>query len=890
MPSTSARCSRRPPRRALRPHGDDPAARAAAETRLGTRDRRRRRHRGGLPRAARLGALRAAAAAALAERGPDRARAHGLQRHRADLQQRDRGSCRRASWPAPSDSTGATCSSSRTAARETGRVARPRARSRRSRCPPPRSPTRASRSRAAFVNVTLARSGEVLVREDLTFDYSGFFTGAYRDIPLATDVTAGDVQVSEGGTAVRAGRQHDARQQRRPRHASARCGMPAGPAHRLALPAGRRRADVHAALPPARRRHRPRRRRRGGAAGLGRSVEERARPPARERARRRRGCPARAPGSSRPGSSTASPCAAATYSAAVDDVPAGRAVILRVLYPPSVLAPDAPYARHVHDNVLAATIAREEAAAARAERDKPRARGHAPPPVGVDPRGRRPGDRSRRAARRASRTGASAASTRPARAPEYVHEPPDDLPPALVPSLLAQRVVAGGDQLAATLFELVRRGRFKMTPRDARGVVVRRPAPQGDRRRRPRARRREHRAGRRREARGRDLRPAHDRGARARSRRSPSIVKELPQADRDLVPRRSEAFESAIRNQARQRIFWSGHGMLVKWLAFAAFLLAGGGLLALGIAGLADPPLVRRDLIITAVGAALALNAVVVLLLPAPMWRRRRPALQASAERWEGFRHYLEDFPRLADKPADTLPLWESYLIYGITFGIAERVLEAARVVVPGDLHSSVYVPALYVSSFSTVELRERPRRRVPVALERELGRRRWRRLVRRRWRRRLVTRGRSDEEHRALQAARRRGRRRRRSGACWPATARAPSRSCASPSGSTASPGRWRRRVATVAWSACSRRRSCAATPHGAAAYARAALARRGRVADRRLRARARLPRSGDDARRPRRPPRRWPPAARRSSARPPRWRRSPRATRLPTPRRCAP
>ena len=102
------------------------------------------------------------------------------------------------------------------------------------------------------------------------------------------------------------------------------------------------------------------------------------------------------------------------------------------------------------------------------------------------------------------------------------------------------------------------------------------------------------------------------------------------------------------------------------------------GLLVVGIAGLADPPLVRRDLILTAIGAALALNAVVVLLLPAPVWRRRGPELQASAERWEGFRRYLNDFPRLADKPADTLPLWESYLVYGIAFGIAERVLEAA--------------------------------------------------------------------------------------------------------------------------------------------------------------------------------------------------------------------
>ena len=141
--------------------------------------------------------------------------------------------------------------------------------------------------------------------------------------------------------------------------------------------------------------------------------------------------------------------------------------------------------------------------------------------------------------------------------------------------------------------------------------------------------------------------------------------------------------------------------MLVKWLSFVLFLLAGGGLLALGIAGLADPPLVRRDLIITAAGAALALNALVVLVLPAPMWRRRRPALQASAEQWEGFRRYLDEFPRLAEKPADTLPLWERYLVYGIAFGLAERVLEAAKLQFPAISSSSVYVPALYVSSFS---------------------------------------------------------------------------------------------------------------------------------------------------------------------------------------------
>jgi uncharacterized membrane protein len=142
--------------------------------------------------------------------------------------------------------------------------------------------------------------------------------------------------------------------------------------------------------------------------------------------------------------------------------------------------------------------------------------------------------------------------------------------------------------------------------------------------------------------------------------------------------------------------------MVMKWLSFVVFLLLGAGFLVIGIAGLADPPLVRQDLILTAIGAALVLNAVVVLLLRASVWRRRGPKLQASAEGWEGFRRYLNDFPRLADKPADTLPLWESYLVYGISFGIAERVLEAARVDFPAISTSSVYAPALYVSTFNT--------------------------------------------------------------------------------------------------------------------------------------------------------------------------------------------
>src|SRR4029077_19621904 len=75
------------------------------------------------------------------------------------------------------------------------------------------------------------------------------------------------------------------------------------------------------------------------------------------------------------------------------------------------------------------------------------------------------------------------------------------------------------------------------------------------------------------------------------------------------------------------------------------------------------------------------------------LWRRRTPAAEQEAERWEAFRRYLKDFPRLKDAPAATLQLWESYLVYGIAFGIAEQVLKAAHLYMPPELQkdSSVY-------------------------------------------------------------------------------------------------------------------------------------------------------------------------------------------------------
>lgn len=550
----------------------------------------------------------------------------------------------------------------------------------------------------ARVDVTLARSGEVLVRENLTFSFDGFFTGAYRDIPLARGVTAHDVDVSEGGQVYDRG-------------GDAALGSidRAGTFGIVYLPQGLR-IVWHYRQSGGQRTFTLRYRLRGVVIAHHDAVEvapqvwgsqwKGSLPVLTANVRAAGALPGTRGWIEPPWLDHRLAVRRGEVLAAVDDIPPHRSVILRVLYPPAALVPDAPYAVHADDDVLPTTIAREQAAAARAARDKRQLEDTLHHPwawivaaalLALVPAGALGGA----GWWRFGREHPSGTAVR------YVHEPPDDLPPALVPSLLAQRVVAGGDQMAATLFELVRRGRYKMTPvtREESTLLGLRHKEVDDV----------------------DLTRGNESleltnvekpvaaifdkltadGPAALSAVE-ETVKAMPTSDREWFHGRSEAFQSAVRNQARQRTFWSGRGMLVKWLAFAGFLALGAGGLALGIAGLSDPPLVRQDLIITAVGAAMALNAVVVLLLPPSAWRRRGPKVQASAEGWEAFRRYLSEFPRLADKPADTLPLWESYLVFGITFGIAERVLEAARVDFPAISTSSVYAPALYVSSFNT--------------------------------------------------------------------------------------------------------------------------------------------------------------------------------------------
>jgi uncharacterized membrane protein len=71
-------------------------------------------------------------------------------------------------------------------------------------------------------------------------------------------------------------------------------------------------------------------------------------------------------------------------------------------------------------------------------------------------------------------------------------------------------------------------------------------------------------------------------------------------------------------------------------------------------------------------------------LIPGSMnLRRRNPEAARALHQWEAFRRYLTDFSRLKEYPAPAIVLWEQYLVFAVTLGVAERVIEQFKALYP---------------------------------------------------------------------------------------------------------------------------------------------------------------------------------------------------------------
>ena len=267
---------------------------------------------------------------------------------------------------------------------------------------------------------------------------------------------------------------------------------------------------------------------------------------------------------------------------------------------------------------------------------------------------------------------------------EYEQEPPTDSQPALVPPLLRQGTEPGSLEFTATLFDLIRRGYYKSTPvtteHDQWGGLKKEQVADlelstGDQ--------------------TIALEPYEQSVAAvfnavlAGGPERLSNMRDRIKADRTENSQRFTSFKSHVQSAINARHWYVGSGLLALWVAIAGFVVAAIVLIAIPASRWRGTAPRWTDIVLLAIGICMAVNAAALFFafLHAKVWRRRTKAGQTEAERWQAFRHYLTDFPRLKDAPPATLQLWEKFLVYGIAFGIAERVLQGAQLRMPKELH-----------------------------------------------------------------------------------------------------------------------------------------------------------------------------------------------------------
>lgn len=138
-----------------------------------------------------------------------------------------------------------------------------------------------------------------------------------------------------------------------------------------------------------------------------------------------------------------------------------------------------------------------------------------------------------------------------------------------------------------------------------------------------------------------------------------------------IVRSRFEEWKKSVKEAAEKHRFFEKPSPS----ASAAGLAVGLGLAVLGLA--AAPFTVGLSAI------AGTLSGAAAIIQSYTMVRRSRKAAEEYAM-WKAFRRFLEHFSSLDDAPVLSLAIWEHYLVYAVTLGVADKVIEQLKAVFPG--------------------------------------------------------------------------------------------------------------------------------------------------------------------------------------------------------------
>jgi len=243
--------------------------------------------------------------------------------------------------------------------------------------------------------------------------------------------------------------------------------------------------------------------------------------------------------------------------------------------------------------------------------------------------------------------------------PEYLPEPPEDVPPAV-----GYAIAHEGDYDArivlATLMDLVDRGYYESRP--AAGEDLDLEIKQGER--------------------------SGEAGLEPYEKEALEFFDELIGDDwvalgamSDRIPEHSSTWRSrwqslngSLADAEEGAISWDRDYRGARALIALIALVACGALIAL---------IWSRTHRIGIPLTGLVATLLLIFVPPSNWLRRLEPAARERNERWSAFERWTRDFPRLEDDPPATLKLWRRILVHAIAFGTAERVAKSGRIPAP---------------------------------------------------------------------------------------------------------------------------------------------------------------------------------------------------------------
>jgi len=257
--------------------------------------------------------------------------------------------------------------------------------------------------------------------------------------------------------------------------------------------------------------------------------------------------------------------------------------------------------------------------------------------------------------------------------PDYMHEPPSKLQPALVENLLKEGTGISPRSFTATIFDLARRGYIDIEDRlvEKRGILGSKHDYETTL-----TLRKDYREERSFYAHERDLLdllfedvadPSLGRGARLTLDDLKKYFKKHPQRFQKWF----QEWRKTVKQEAKDLRF-------------------------------IEPPSLRMRNIFIAVTVPLAVLTLspllgIVGIALIPKLKRRAMAWARENELWNALKRFLDDFSSFKDIPPEAYKLWDQYLVFGILFGNAKKIIKTLPVLLADE---RAVVPVWY-SGFS---------------------------------------------------------------------------------------------------------------------------------------------------------------------------------------------